>query len=856
MRILKTPQVGLLFRTFPREGGFALAASAYACFSLGEKDQGRLLTESNMWQLLRKALQPSDIFDMGFPKPGAEFLMYGRCHPAAAGFTGMTVRVQVGERSRSLQIMGPRRWQGAHCGAPEPLEPVRLDWTQAYGGPEYPQNPLGKGHTRDKKTDGLDAPQLLMPNELLTRPDEEHQPVSFAALPPFWPQRTQLLGAFDENWKYKDWPYLPSDSKAEYFFSAQPGQRFEGFFQGNEFLTIEGAHPRRQVIEGRLPDLRARIFAMTRKSGGGKFLELPVLADTLWLLPEQEAAILCYRGVLQDVEEDACDVAHLVAAWEPRQSEPLPEEHYLQQLRAETTTKKVPADEDQARPAPESAGSAAETVASKREPEPQIQSEDPVEHEIKAQVKAFETFVNSRMAEAGLTPEKLDVFLQSVQPEIKTPHPEPDLDESVAALQQEVEKVLADRGHDPEAVDKILQARQAVPPTPEQVELFFEKTLARPGLSAKQRSSLLEMRKTHEELATVSSRLDVLHREMQSPAAPPQEEFSTGSASSETPHKEGTLGYAGKDFSGADFSGRNLAYVNFQDAILEGADFSNAILVGADFSGAILKKAVFTGAQLSGTQFVRAQANGVLCNQANLLGANLSKADFSNSDFSEASLDCSELAGCDFSHATMRQITAKGIRAEKISCAYADLTEAFFCNADLRQADFSHAVLLQAVFRKSNADKAEFYAANGERVSFLDASIINSRADHRTRLRKAVLRNVKLDNARWSGADLTGARLWNVTLDRGDFSNTSLEKIVMLRVKARWANANKASIEGASLRRVNMFRGTLRKARIVKTRVQLANLFGADHYGVYIRNRRAKDSNIKRTLRERTSENA
>ena len=663
MRILKKPHLGLLFRTLPREGGFGLAVSAYACFSLGENDQGRLLTESNMWQLLRKALQSSDIFDQGYPKPGAEFLLYGRCHPTIAGTTGMTVSVQVGNLIRTLQVMGPRRWQGDHCGAPGQLEPVRLDWVQTYGGPEYPQNPLGKGHTRDKKADGLDAPQLLLPNELLTRPEEEHKPVSFAALPPFWPQRTQLLGAFDDHWKYTDWPYLPRDSQADFFCTAQAGQRFDGFLNGDEFVTIKGAHPQRQIIEGRLPDLRARIFALTRKSGREDFYELPTVADTLWLLPEQEAAILCYRGVLQDVEEDACDVAHLVAEWEPRQSKPLPAEHYRQWLEAESAPKKVPDDEEQAKPGGESASPEAEKVVPTVVPVARALSEDSVEHEIKAQVKAFEEFVNTRMAESGLTPEKLDTFLQSRQPELKAAQPGESLEESAAALQQEVQTMLAGLGHSPEEIDKFLQDTQAVPPTPDEVEQFFQNFLASPKLTEKQRSAFLEMRKSHEELTAISSQIDALHQKDQQQSAVFEEAGST------VPPKERTPGYAGKDFSGADFSGQNLAYVDFRNAILKGADFSNAVLVGANFSGAILSNAIFIEARLTGTQFVRAQANGARFNRAEFLGANCSNADFSEGDFTEANLDCTDLTGCDFSHALMLQVTAKGVQAKNVSCA-------------------------------------------------------------------------------------------------------------------------------------------------------------------------------------------
>ena len=150
----------MFLRILPREGGFALAVSAYACFPLTESGPRELLLEPEMWANLAKALGENDIFDPGYPKPRAEFLLYGRCFPKQET-TGMDVSVRVGELYKSLQIMGGAQLERANAAVIRPLlKPVRLDWTQTYGGPQCEQNPLGKGHRPDKKIKELPAPSL------------------------------------------------------------------------------------------------------------------------------------------------------------------------------------------------------------------------------------------------------------------------------------------------------------------------------------------------------------------------------------------------------------------------------------------------------------------------------------------------------------------------------------------------------------------------------------------------------------------------------------------------------------------------------------------------------------------------
>ncbi len=859
MHIIKPDNLGLFLRTLPREGGFALAISAYACFPLTENGPRELLFETDMWGKLSKALGENDIFDPGFPKPRAEFLLYGRCFPrqettgATTGettgdvtgdVTGMDVGVRVGALYKRLQIMGERHWHGERCSAPARLRPVRLDWSQTYGGPEYEKNPLGKGHRTDKKIKDLPAPSLLRPNVLLADPDKAHEPVSFTAIPPFWPQRTKFLSAFDEVWQHEDWPYLPRDSKAEFFCTAQPDQRLEGFFQGTESVAISGAHPQRQLIRSTLPGLRARLFALTMQSERSRFSEITNMADTLWLLPEQEIGILCFRGVLQGVDEDAADVAHVLAAWEPLDSEPRPESHYRQLLQEALQAPEAeaappePAPEPEPKPAPE--------------PAPQPKPAAPPAA-LQKMIGEVEAVAKKLLAKHGLTESDVEHHLAQQMPPVAAISSTQELQQSVAELEAQVRQILSARGLKAADVERLLAEKAYKPPSSQQLLADLDKSLASGNLAPEKKQGLTDLKQA---LQTLGGLPPVREPKTpapeaaaagQPPASPAAE--APGAAAPEPSATE-------KQLIGADFHGQVLQGADFSNAVLENADFSDAVLQGADFSGAILTNADFSNADLSDARLNDANANGAKFIQAQLIGTDLRHGQFSRCDFTQAFFYRASLDFADLSNANLLQSQLHYSRAERTSLQQANLTDVNFYGSWLKRTAFGGAVMHHATFSECLADGAEFYEVNGTGVTIRRSSLINSRADAKTRLQKASLSHVNLTKARWGGANLKAARFWNVLMDGGDLSKAQLVDTAIIRLRAKKANFAKTRFENANLRRINIFRCSLRKAKIINTRVNLVNMFGADMYGAHIVDARAHNFNQKRTLWDKANKNA
>ena len=95
-----------------------------------------------------ECIYPGDFADF---KLNAEVMLRGTCHtPNQAPIPECPVRFAVGGWSKSLRVVGPRVFSGHVAGAsskgPVPFTRIPLTYENAFGGPGYDQNPVGKGH--------------------------------------------------------------------------------------------------------------------------------------------------------------------------------------------------------------------------------------------------------------------------------------------------------------------------------------------------------------------------------------------------------------------------------------------------------------------------------------------------------------------------------------------------------------------------------------------------------------------------------------------------------------------------------------------------------------------------------------
>ncbi len=342
MKILKPDNLALLYRCFTFAGRNTLSIGMMGFFHFERGGREQLLPEAQLWADVAKVMADSGIeapLDEGWPKPSAEFMLYGAAYAPQGGATGhLTVSAKVGGVAKQLYVFGDRQFGAAGLPSqPLPFTRMPLSPAAAFGGVGFADNPAGKGFAEAKSADGLlrrALPNIEHPRHMMTAAGDCPPPAGFGALAPDHSARRQHLGRFDERWLKQAWPNLPDETRLDYFFSAPPDQRLPGYLRGDEGFEAEHMHPARPRLAGRLPGLRARCFVHRKLADGAmQFSEIETRAETVWLLPELECGIVLYRASAKTDDSDADDVLHAMAEWENMGDAPLPFEHYEQLFR-------------------------------------------------------------------------------------------------------------------------------------------------------------------------------------------------------------------------------------------------------------------------------------------------------------------------------------------------------------------------------------------------------------------------------------------------------------------------------------------------------------------------------------------
>ncbi|MEM9761986.1 MAG: DUF2169 domain-containing protein [Pseudomonadota bacterium] len=232
-------------------------------------------------------------------KPAADVTFLGATHaPGGRPARAWNCRLQVGPVDRRLDVTGPRAWHPMHrrgllrgreeravsgweLGEPDLSSAVPMDWRLAFGGPVPgseqgdgpaevdPRNPLGCGIAGqpDAWTDApRQAPQILEAGTHLAW-DDAPEPACLAPVPPFWRQRQQHAGTYDDAWLEERHPLLPEDFDPRFWQCAPPGQTCDAPLSGATY-RLENLHAEQGVAEGSLPDITLAVHAATGEGDG------------------------------------------------------------------------------------------------------------------------------------------------------------------------------------------------------------------------------------------------------------------------------------------------------------------------------------------------------------------------------------------------------------------------------------------------------------------------------------------------------------------------------------------------------------------------------------------------------------
>jgi uncharacterized protein YjbI with pentapeptide repeats len=213
--------------------------------------------------------------------PRAEVLFVGCAH-SATPVPGLSVRIGLyGARpliEKTLHVVGTRTLAEHGAGPPEPFVELPIVYEQALRG-AMDENPVGI----------VPAPGVQMPTVL--DPDDAGSPAGFGPLSPRWPGRRRLLRQLDPGLLEAAVPELPDAFAWSYFQAAPPDQRCP-FFIGDEWIVLDNLWPGAARLESRLPSARAG----ARVYDGARFMDVPLIADTLFIDGTRQVCSVVWRG--------------------------------------------------------------------------------------------------------------------------------------------------------------------------------------------------------------------------------------------------------------------------------------------------------------------------------------------------------------------------------------------------------------------------------------------------------------------------------------------------------------------------------------------------------------------------------
>ena len=806
MKVIKPLLIGFSCMMYKRQGN-RLGTTAFLAFSFDKPNAP--LTDPEMWRAIQPFLPQDSPWDEGIPKERGEVLVTGTCHaPGGIPATHRRVGLQIGPVNKALDVYGNRTWirnQGMlQKGRPESFATMPIDYAHAFGGPGYPQNPVGKGWGDPPNGAPHPLPNIESLLQPIVSPEDRPEPAGFGPLGMMWAGRYRKIGQYRPGeLNGKTPPPLPEDTDWTFHNQAPPDQWIPGMWQGGEEFSLSGFHPDTEPQRGRLPVMRIRTFATLQSDDT---LEIAMNQETVWLFPDISIGVLIFRGSLPLSGDDTSEIRSILVGGEgPDENRPV--DHYLAVLSRRTRNDKkdlsrfsdVPllpgslADDPRANLLNIDAQMKKESQNSpKKLPNYAAKQIDQAKENTKKVIDAFLSSLPSPTPDSpvDLAPtfrEELETKFQAFDAMKQAFETPPSSADEIVTMMEASKKKVEDAqkkafGAFQSAVDKI--PREAMEElgisredfiskyraqffgdfsklqAPKKRERSLDELLGRDKIMASLESAKKKVSVPFEEtsgedlLPLVEEPFDAVKEEafkkiekMKTSIPPPKTSGLTRTLhyfAPPEPNPENASRLRHEVLAelsrGGGFSNRDLRGADLSGLNLSGANFSEADLIGADFSGSNLCDATFSGAWLA--------------------HANLSRSLLDRTDFSGASLGCADLSESRGSGTLYRG-------------AY--LTGTVLISASLVDGDFSKADLFDVLFLRTKVHRGKFQGAKFIRVGLL--AVPHPKGLSATKNIKARFPFEEVD---FTGSDFTKAVFMNADFVRSDFSECILDKATFL----------------------------------------------------------------------------
>ncbi|ELY3459242.1 DUF2169 domain-containing protein [Cronobacter sakazakii] len=808
MKIVKPLRLSVLNRPFRWEGKNYLGVSVIALADMGPSP--KLRPEVELWQLAASELQTSGgIIDMAIPKVRAEFLATGHAYTHhQQEKTACAVRIDVENLSKSLAVFGDRYWAGSRMTMPRPFDEMRLDWSRAYGGEGYEENPHGVGFRPEihQGHEFLRLPNIEPFEGRMISPKQKPEPASFGPLDILWPRRFSRMGKkYDASWLQNDFPGFAKDIDWKVFNAASPDQ----WWQDRDSLPpqakwrIWNMHPEKPLQEGTLPPWQARCFINRQRGDDTLFEEVALRATTVWFFPHLEQMMLIWQGHIRINEDDAADVLQLLPAME-KVGASRSVNHYRKVLAQRMDKEK-----------------GALFAFREKDLVPEDAIGPWIDSEVEESASPMRDNMNNRAsqlreqhrarieASGGDVNDLLGDFEEPAMPKL----------DELPEFIEKMEKQAAEMQAKAEARKREMEARfpqvnndDNQPRGPEAMHRMQE-------MLYRNRDSLGEKK--------LAQSRDALHQMylMSVQHQPPARRLKGDLAQIIRQRAERTLA------QGGDFSGMDLTGVDFSGMDLRGADFSKALLECADLSHCQLD-----GANFRGTMLARAELHHTSLRDCNFEGASLSLAqcchsDFSGARFKDTQLQETLLDDCVFDDATLEGLLFRETWFTRCRFHRATLDGCVFLELTLPGLDFRHARLNKTTFVKSTLEAADFSDATLDSCSFVETNADEARFISATWITCAAASESTLNRADFTHATLRQSNLRQTALCGARFELAKLENTDLSEANCRGASFQRASLVGSLFIRTDFREVDFTDANLMGALLQKSQLGGADFNG-------------------------
>ncbi len=849
MKVIKPIKQGIIYKCFENDDRFYFVVTVFSFFPF--TPDGQLLSEIDMWKFAAGELGKEAILDFGMPKPKGEVVLTGKFFsPGGRPLPGGKVHFKLAGIDKTLYIFGDRSWKRGPGGLtritePEPITVMDISYENAFGGPDYKENPLGKGYAPILLETGQKLhplPNIEDPKHLVTLLEDKPAPVCFAPIDMMWPQRFSKAGTFDEKWLNERFPGLAEDLDWTYYNTVPADQQLDGFFTGDESFEIEGMHPEKQLIIGNLPGIRSRCFVKQNVEGNTVFREIELHPDTVWLFPHAERGIVTCRGTIETASDDADDITHLLAAYERLTDDKKPLDHYREALAKRLDKEKgylFALNERDLVPPGEKSGFAEMMDDDQAK---LLVGENLLAANMKKKAKLEKERTKARPEDAGFGPEKSDPDPFDV--------PEMDLDNmenlakfvehGQALAEEKARKALAEQG-----IDYDLLVKEAGKKPAPRLRFSAEETIAQ------LRDSGMHDPETEKRIIQAEKMLNETYRNYGHYFPPallsPEEDLARIREDILTGCRKGES-LAGRDFTGVDLAGLDLAGIDLNGAFLERANLSGANLEGADLSGCVLVRADLSGARLASAKMGSAGLGEADLSGADLRSAHLANAVLVKATLTHADLSNANLVEADFSEAVLTEATMTEALMNKCRFMETDMADAVLIGADLGECFFLNASLRSCDFSGANLSSAILVGVTADGSCFREAQLTNMRIMNESSFREADFSDAKLTQANLRGANLSKSTFERADISESDFSECDLHEGSFYQANAKGAQFLKADLANARMVAINLFGGSLQKAHLDSTDLRGANLCMVDFMKVKFRNTNIGQANLAKTF--------